>query len=200
MANVDAPQGLIPIRHKNGEAYNGAVNPYYIASTYATSLKRGDPIIITGTSNATAYLGYEPGTLPEIEKATAAGGNYTSGVVVGFKADPDNLDKSYNVKSNERIAFVADDPDLVFEVQEDGDGSALDEDSVGLNADYVFTHAGSTTTGISGVELDRSTINTTNTLQMKILRLSCRIGNSLGDSAVWEVMLNLHTQRYLTGI
>jgi len=200
MANVDVPKGLVPIRHKNGEAYNGATNSYYINATYATSLKRGDPVIINGTSNTSAYLGYEPGTLPEIEKATAGGGAYTTGVVVGFKADADNLDKSYNPKNTQRLAYVADDPDLVFEIQEDSDGAALAAVDVGNNADYIFTHAGSTVTGISGVELDSSTANTTNTLQMKILRLSCRTGNTIGDNAVWEVMINLHTQRYLTGI
>ena len=199
MANVDAKKGLIPIRHKNGECYNGATNPYYIPSTYATSLKKGDPIIITGTSNTAEYKGYEPGTLPEINKATAAGGAYTSGVIVGFMVDPDNLDKTYNPASTERIAFVADDPDLVFEIKEDSDGAALAATDVGLNADYIFG-TGSTVTGLSGVELDSSTANTTNTLQMKILRLSCRVGNAIGDNAVWEVMINLHTQRYLTGI
>jgi len=199
MANVDAKKGLIPIRHKNGENYNGAVNPYYIPSTYATALYIGDPVIVTGTSNTAVYKGFEPGTLPEINKTTAAGGAYTSGVIVGFMADPDNLDKSYNPASTERIAMVADDPDLVFEIQEDSVGAALAATDVGLNADYIFGTA-STVTGKSGVELDSSTAATTNTLQMKILRLSCRTSNVVGDNAVWEVMINLHTQRYTTGI
>lgn len=45
MANIDAPFGLRPIRHKSGAPYNGAVNPYYVASTYATALFIGDPVI-----------------------------------------------------------------------------------------------------------------------------------------------------------
>ena len=199
MANVDAKKGLIPTKHKNGECYNGATNPYYIPSTYATALYIGDPVIITGTANTAEYMGYEPGTLPEINKATAAGGAYTSGVIVGFKADPDNLDKTYNPASTERIAMIADDPDLVFEIQEDSGEAALAVTDVGLNADYIFGTA-STVTGKSGVELDSSTADTTNTLQMKILRLSSRLGNAIGDNAVWEVMINLHTQRNTTGI
>lgn len=200
MANSDTPLGLIPIKHKNGEPYNGAVNAYYIPSTYATALFVGDPVVITGTSNTTEYEDNAPGTLPEINKATAAGGNYISGVIVAFNPLADDLTKTYNAASTERIALVADDPDLVFEIQEDSGGTALAATSVGLNADLVYTHSGSTTSGKSGAELDRSTANTTNTLQLKILRLINRVNNDIGDSAKWEVMINLHTQRYLTGI
>ena len=200
MANNDTPLGLIPLRHSNGAPYNGAVNPYYLPADYGTAMFVGDPVIITGTSNDTAYKGHAPGTLPEINMATAAGGNYLSGVIVAFDVLDTDLTKNYNAASTERIAYVADDPDLVFEIQEDSGGTVLDATDVGLNADLVFTHSGSTTTGKSGAELDRSTVNTTNTLQLKIRNLVNRVDNVLGDSAKWEVTINLHTQRYLTGI
>lgn len=200
MSNKDQPLGFIPLRHKNGAPYNGACMPYYVPSTYATALFVGDAVLITGTSNTAAVKGNPPGTLPEINKATAAGGTYISGVIVGFEPDADNLDRTHNPASTERIVYVADDPDLVFEIQEDSGGTVLDATDVGLNADMVYTHTGSAITGKSGVELDRSTIATTNTLQMKVLRLVNRVDNDLGDSAKWEVMINLHTQRYLTGI
>ena len=200
MANTDNPTGLTPIRHSNGADYNGAFSEYYIPSTYATALYVGDPVIITGTSNTAGYKGNEPGTLPEINKATAAGGSYMTGIIVGFEPLPNDLSKTYNAASTERIAYVADDPDLVFEIQEDSGGTVLDATDVGLNADLVYTHSGSTATGKSGAELDRSTINTTNTLQLKVRRLINRVDNALGDSAKWEVTINLHTQRYLTGI
>jgi len=51
MANTDAPFGLRPIRHRNGAPYNGAFNHYYVASSYATALFVGDPVVKTGTSN-----------------------------------------------------------------------------------------------------------------------------------------------------
>lgn len=200
MANKDTPLGLVPIRHSNGAPYNGAYSEYYVPSTYATALGVGDPVIITGTSNTAAYKGNAPGTLPEINKATAAGGNYISGVIVGFNLLPDDLSKTYNAASTERIVYVADDPDLVFEIQEDSAGTVLDATDVGLNVDLVYTHSVSTTSGKSGAELDRSTVNTTSTLQLKIRRLVNRVDNALGDSAKWEVTINLHTQRYLTGV
>jgi hypothetical protein len=137
--------------------------------------------------------------LSEINKATAAGSTYLTGFIVGFNVLADDLTKLYNPKSTERIAYVADNPDLVFEIQEDGGGTVLDATDVGLNADLVFTHGGSTVSGKSGMELDRSTVHTSNALKLKILRLVNRLDNALGDNAKWEVMINLHSQRYITG-
>jgi len=53
MANIDAPFGLRPLRHRNGAPYNGAVNPYYIAGDVA-ALFIGDPVVKTGESNTAA--------------------------------------------------------------------------------------------------------------------------------------------------
>ena len=199
MANKDAPLGLVPIRHSNGAPYNGAYSEYYVPSTYATALGVGDPVLITGTSNTAAYNGNAPGTLPEINKSAAAGG-YVSGVIVGFNLLPDDLSKTYNAASTERIVYVADDPDLVFEIQEDSDGAALAATDVGNNADFIFTHSVSTTSGKSGVELDSSTAATTGSLNISIRRLVNRADNEIGDHAKWEVTINLHTQRYITGV
>lgn len=160
MANIDSPFGLKPVRHRNGAPYNGAVTPYFIPSTYATALFVGDPVVKTGTSNTAAVEvpgagSFGIGTMPEINK-TAAGdvdGNTKriTGVIVGFAALPGDLNKNYNPASTERVAFVADDPDLVFEIQADG---AIPAASMGLNAVLIYTHSGSTTTGLSGAELD----------------------------------------------
>lgn len=205
MANADTPFGLRPLRHRNGAPYNGPATPYYIPASYGTALYIGDPVVITGTANTAAVnvpsVGSFPaGTLQEINKATAAGGNYISGVIVGFAASVSNLSNQYNPASTERVALVCDDPDVIFEIQEDGVGATLAAVDMGLNADLVYTHAGSTYTGQSGAELDISTKATTNTLQLKILRLVNRTDVELGANGKLEVMINLHTQRYTTGI
>jgi len=200
LSNTDNSTGLTPIRHSNGAPYNGAYAEYYIPSTYATALFVGDPVLVTGTSNTAAYKGNAAGTLPEINKSAAAGGGYISGVIVGFEPLPSDLTKTYNAASTERIAYVADDPDLVFEIQEDGDTTPLAATSASANADLIFTNSGSTATGKSGVELDSTTINTTATLQLKVRRLVNRVNNAIGEFAKWEVTINLHTQRYTTGI
>lgn len=161
MANIDSPFGLRPVRYKSGAPYNGAVNPYYIAGDYATALFIGDPVVKVAAGSNTAAVKapgvgeFAIGTLPSINK-TAVGDvdgitKMITGVIVGFAADPVSLDRKHNPASNERIAFVADDPDLIFEIQADG---AVPAASMGLNAVLIATHSGSTYTGLSGIELD----------------------------------------------
>ena len=142
MANTDTPMGLVPIRHKSGAPYNGAVNPYYVPSTYATALFVGDPVVKTGTANTAGVKriggNFAIGALPEVNKATAGATNRISGVVVGFMPE-NNESLTYGAASTERIALVADDPDLVFEAQGD---DALAVTGIGANANLVFTHSG----------------------------------------------------------
>lgn len=200
MANVDSPFGLRPIRHRNGAPYNGGGNPYYINSTYAAALFVGDPVIkVAGGSNAAAlsaagYGDFPIGTLPEIEKATAGDTNRITGVIVGFAPLPDDLSKQYNPASTERVALVCDDPDVIFEIQADG---AIPAASMGLNAVLIYTHSGSTTSGLSGVELDTTSdapaVDASN--QLLILRGVNSPDNDVTlTHAKVEVMINQHTQ------
>lgn len=199
MANKDASFGLRPIKHKSGAPYNGSVNPYYIPSTYATALFVGDPVVKTGTSNtAVVSVGgggkFQIGTLPEINKATAGDGNLITGVIVAFCPLPTNLALQYNTASTERVALVCDDPDVVFEIQADG---AIAVTQVGLNANLIFTNAGSTVTGLSGVELDTSSdapdADASN--QLTIQRVVNREGVEAASAwTVVEVKINQHTE------
>jgi hypothetical protein len=200
MANVDSPFGLRPVRYKSGAPYNGAANPYYIAAGYGTALYVGDPVIKIGDgSNTTAVtipgVGRFPiGTLPQINKATAGDGNQITGVIVGFSPDPNNLSRQYNPASTERVAWVADDPSLIFEIQADG---AVPAASMGLNAVLIYTHSGSTVTGYSGVELDTTSdvpaADASN--QLLIIKAVNRPDND--TTSTWakvEVMINQHTE------
>jgi len=199
MANVDSPFGLRPVRHKSGAPYNGAANPYYIPASYGTALFVGDPVVRTGTSNTAAVKvpgggTFGVGTLPEINKATAGDANAVTGVIVAFMALPNDLTKQYNPASTERVALVADDPDLVFEIQADG---AVPAASMGLNAVFIYTHSGSTATGLSGVELDTTSdapaADASN--QMIIMRAVNREDNDTTlTHAKVEVLLNNHTE------
>lgn len=201
MANNDAPFGLKPIRHKSGAPYNGAMRPMVVLSTYATALFIGDPVIrVAGGSNTaeiTVQGGgtFPPGTLPNVERG-AAGGPFT-GVIVAVGADPDSESTIYSPASTEGVVWVADDPDLIFEIQEVSGGTALTAADVGLNASVVVG-TGSTATGQSGVELDNSTEATTAGLELKIVALSNKTGNAIGEHAVWEVQINDHTQAHGT--
>lgn len=196
MANSDARIGLRPITQGNAGGFTGKVRRYYVPSTYGTALFIGDPVVKTGTTNtAGAGLGKEwaAGTLQEVNKATAGATNATTGVVVGFDVDPNNLDKSYNPASTARVVIVADDPHQEFEIQTDS-GAVIAATDIGSNADYIFTHAGDTTTGLSGVELDTADMSAGATAQLTILGLIPRENNALGTNAKVRVRINLHTE------
>lgn len=192
MANVDAPYGLKPVKYAWGAPYSGACRPYYAPASYATALYIGDPVIITGTSNTTALRGYPPGALPAINKATAGDTNKITGVIVGFVALDGHDSNVYGAASTDRIALVADDPGLLFSVQDDASGTLAATD-VGNNANVVYTHSGSNYTGRSGVELDATTPATTTTFQLRIVSLLDVPNNELGGNAQWLVFINNHT-------
>lgn len=200
MANIDSPFGLKPVRHMMGVPLSATIHPYYVPADYATALFIGDPVIkIAGGSNAAAVTApaageFAIGTLPSINKATAGDGNPITGVIVGFAADPSNLDLKHRPASTERIAYVCDDPFMIYEIQADGDVAAT---TMGLNAVLIYTHAGSAVTGMSGVELDTTSdvpaADASN--QLLILRAVNRVDNdTTAAHAKVEVIINQHTQ------
>lgn len=191
MANSNTPTGLSPVRHRNGAPYNGAATRYYVPASDSTALYVGDPVIFAGSADTDGVA--------TVTKATAAGGAYMLGPVVSV--EPISRDSTvYREASVARYVWVADDPDLIFEVQEDAVGGALAVADVGLNADWI-AGTGNATTGISGAMLDTSTKATTNTLQLRIIGFSPRVDNEVGNAnAKVLVSINLHSLRNLTGI
>lgn len=183
MANVDTPFGLRPVRYMSGAPYNGAVNAYSTAAGDATAIYIGDPVIISGTAQTIDGVVYQ-----DVDQA--ATGDVIVGVVVGVK--PVTRDSTiYREASTQRIVYVADDPNLLFEIQEVSGGTPLAAADIGLNANFVVA-AGSTTTGMSGVELNNATEATTNTLDLQIVGFSNRPGNEVGEHAKWLVRINRH--------
>ena len=170
MPNTDTPFGLRPVQNRNGAPYTGASKPYYIPAAYGTALFVGDPVVVTGAVNTAAVSApgagsFPVGALPVVALATV-GANPVTGVIVGFASRQESL--IYNAASTERVAFVTDDPDLMYEIQSDGVWTPA---SVGLNAAMIYTVAGSAITGRSGVQLDSGTTTapaTTAGLQLKV--------------------------------
>lgn len=183
MANVDSPFGLRPVRYMSGAPYNGAVNIYATAAGDGTALLIGDPVKLAGTAQTIDGVIYQDIT-------RAATSNVVLGSVVAVL--PVTRDSTiYRAASTQRLVAVADDPNLLFEIQEVSGGTALTADDMGLNADFVVA-AGSTTTGLSGVELNNATEATTNTLDLQIVSFANRPGNEIGEHAKWLVRINRH--------
>jgi threonine dehydrogenase-like Zn-dependent dehydrogenase len=200
MANVNAPFGLRPARYLNGAMWNGQVRRYLLPSSDTNNRFVGDPVTLGGDAGASGLF---VNGIPAAGLATCAIGVASAaivGCIVGFEPDPSRLDIIYGRAGVNRIALVADDPNLIFQVQEITGGTPLTSAAVGLNIDLV-AGTGSTVTGFSAWGLDNSTEATTNTLNCKLLGLAQIETNDYGDSAIYEVMINEHIyRRGITGV
>lgn len=197
MANVDKSFGMRPVMHGNGAPYNGAVRAYFVPS--GTVLYVGDPVVLTNNGSNTTVItngtGNHPiGSLPEIAKAAATTATLITGAIVRFEPLPTNLEVLHSESGTERVALVADDPDLLFEIQADGTVAAGD---INLNANLIFTDSGSAVTGQSGVELDTTGNPPDTTLddQLKIIRVSDDpLNNDMTSANVnLLVKINMHS-------
>lgn len=191
MANPDSAFGFRPVR-KLGGFYAGETNPYPIASTYGTSLYRGDPVI----SLADGTIG------------RAAAGALTRGVFWGVRYTDTSgavqfqdywTASTATLGSANAEALVIDDPWVVFEIQQDSDTNTPAATDVGGNADWIFTSAGAPGTG-SKCELDTSSLTPSTTAGCRILRKSPREGNEWGAYVVVEVLFNEHELKGTVGI
>lgn len=200
MANVNNPFGLRPVRYLNGAPYNGANNYYHIPASNPAAMFNGDPVIMTGTANSAEYRGFAPGTLPDVALSAAPGAgilptSYSNFILGSMVARLPLTRESliYRPASIEAIVFVDEDPNVVYQIQDNG-FQALGVNVVGQNAN-VIAGAGSVSTGQSGYMLDAGTVNapSTSALQLTILRASDIINNDATAAfAVWDVVLNLH--------
>lgn len=191
MANVDRPRGLFPVKYISGAPYNGAVNMYLLPSSDGTATFIGDLVKLGGSAGAagTVVAGIDVEGMATI--AQSAAGDKSVGVVVGFLPLSTDLTTRHRVGSTNRIALVADDPNLLFEIQEVSGGTALTATEVGLNANVVVG-SGSTTTGMSAMELDNSTEASDAALNLTIIGLAKRPDNAYGEHAKWLVKINDH--------
>lgn len=88
---------------------------------------------------------------------------------------------------------IADDPNQYFVIEEDTGGSALTQSAVGNGCSLTYTATtGNTASGLSTIVLDRSTVNTTSSHQLKLVGLWDKPDNAYGDWAKWVVKINLH--------
>ena len=190
MANLDAPRGLKPVRYLSGQAYTGAVNEYRKEASVIIGI--GDPVVLTGSASAAGTNNADRDGVPLVTRAAAGSGTIT-GVVVGVRIDSSEdrlVHTKHMAAADTGYLLVADDPTLVFEIQEDGDSGTVAVTDVGEGADIVVANA-DTSTGYSNVELDSSNAGTGD--QLQILRLVQKEANDLGANADWEVRINEHT-------
>jgi hypothetical protein len=191
MSTTAAPYGLIPVKKIGGQPHTGSFTQYPISSAYSTAIFQGDIVSLT---TASGYLAKNTGT--------------TSATPIGVFIGCSYVDSTYGLTFKNQwpasqagtspMAFVVDDPDVVFKIQGDGLGTIYDYESIGCNA-ALIQGSGSTSTGISAVALDSSSVANTGTLPVKIVGWDKSPSNAIADTYVdFLVTLNTHFLRATT--
>jgi hypothetical protein len=187
MANTDAAFGLEPVLPKGGVVQT---TEYYVPASDETALFQGDPVIIAGSGDAAG--------VPSITRATGATAARITGVVVGFRPDSSIVANGYRLASTAAYVLVCDDPEQVYEVQDDSGGGNLAVTDIGLNANLA-AGTGSAATKRSGFELDTSTKATTATHQVRILGITPRADVEIGANTKVRVRINTPTETGAAG-
>lgn len=166
MANVDNPHGLFPI----GRTLSGGfplIQKMVKDSSEAAAIFQWDAVNREADGNIEANSA-TPGT------------TLYSGVAL-----------NYGAAATQTEHLVAVSPDALFDIQDNNDTDGIAEADLGLNAN-IELNAGSATSLISGHELDESTANTTNSLDLHILGKVNDPSNAFGAWCRLLVIFNKH--------
>lgn len=195
MANLIAPRGFVPSRYLDGSAWNGALNMYYIPLADTNQYNPGDPV--------KSAAGGDANGIPQVVKA--AGTDTVRGVIIGILvANPNNpslvginLDLTVQNtpgagKTHDYYVLVADDPTIIFELQDDGlnPGTTI-ATACNKNASFTVTNPTSPRQNSASVLLS-SSIATTQALNLKLFGLVQKPNNAYGANATWLVRFNQH--------
>jgi len=159
MSATAAPFGLRPVGNLSG-TYNGSFRQYPILSTYSTGIAFGDVVKLNDAGSTTT-----------IQKDTGTTSATPIGIFLGCRyTDLSTGQTQFNQQwtgtaHTNAMAYVCDDPNILFEIQADG---SVNDDDLAANAALV-QGALNATLGISRVSLDISTAATTAALPIRIV-------------------------------
>ena len=188
MANTDRPTGLTPIRTTQGKPNTGQVTTMAFVSADGTAAFKGDLVKLSGTANSDGLASV----------AQSAAGDVSVGVIVDFEPDRADLTVLHRVASTDREVLVCTDREMLYEIQDDSVGGDLAITNIGNTAD-VIVGAGSTVSGLSGMELDSSDADA-NAGQLLIMELVQRPDNVIGTNAKILVKIVEHQFDVATGV
>jgi len=181
MANIDKAFGLRPIGNLSATGAQKQYG-YEIADNQAGTIFQGDLVALSA--------GFITRFLPATHTAAVGvfnGCNYID-PTTGKPTFKNFYPGSVNITTGKIVADVIDDPSQLFLIQCDASIAAAD---IGKNADVIGT-GGSTTTGVSTMELNSSTLAVTAALNLKTVGLYNVPSNEIGTNAVVVVKINEH--------
>jgi len=190
--NIDTPFGLRPVMYRDGSPYNGAAIEVEFAAAETNAYFAGDPVRLAGSASTFGHRA----TVGQVTTGGVGGiANTIYGVLIGLRADPDNLTIKHRRASTLRRALITTDPNILFEIQSNG---VVLPANVGLNFNLTSATAGSSATGLSGYELDTTSGATSAFYQLKLERLVEREDANTGTNAKCLVSINMHQGKQVT--
>ena len=187
MANKDAAFGMRPVKMIGGAPYTGGQSRYRIAANYDTAIFQGD--MVAQVTGGGVEVHADGGTVPII--GVFNGCSYTD------PTTKEQVFKNYypaSTNASHIIAYIINDPMVNYEIQ---CNAAFPVADLFGNFDIVYTSSGSTTTGMSGAELNVSDGATTATLSLKCIDISEDPENSDVSSDATNVLVVI--QNHLFG-
>lgn len=179
MANSNSPQGFRPFRLLDGSPWDGGKVEFAVVPASSTNaVFMYDAVTLAGgRSLVTAACEVQGLYRPKVVQS-AASDTAIFGIVVGIAPLPFQLTNLYVPASSaaDTVVMVVTDPNMVFKVQSNGaTGTALANSTKNFN--FTTSVAGSTLTGISGMQIDDSTDATTSTLPFKCVGYADEVDN-----------------------
>lgn len=208
---TDRPYGFRPVRHLNGAPYNGDAGLYMIRSDNTSEFHIGDPMRLSGTISDT--LGVPSVAIGVVTAGTA--GSWL-GVLVGIHpvkpVRPSLVGTSLALedtfvpatKSRDYYVMIADAPDLVYHIQNNGETLAITAggrqaafEIPATNPDISFSNV--VIDGSTNAAVDTVTANRRNLLLLRPVNTELNFElTAFGGSGVafedWEV-INWNHQR-----
>jgi hypothetical protein len=196
MANINKPKGLVPVGYLTGASWNGQARLYAVDASQA-ALYVGDPVTLIATStnaNGLANVGI------------GVAGSAIIGVIVGVAVATAGVSQVAGVldltrrslpASTAGFVLVADDPTIIFEIQ-DGLAAGTPLADIGQNTNFLIA-AGATTVSDSGTTSAATTTGGT-TDNLKIIGFAQRDDNTPASQyAKLLVKINNHVYNASTG-
>lgn len=202
MSQTSKINGFRPAKTVTGASWSGAANVYFVPSSDSTVIMVGDAVVLAGDARAATGVA----TVTRLASATGNPLGIVVGIIFTGMGDTQNVPPVtdlntpiYRRANTDRYLLVADDPNLIYEVQLAGAGpvAATVTAAVGLNGQFTLT-AGNTASGTSGMQLDSAGQATTATLPIKIVGLPNRPDNIPGDPFI-SYWVKLNAPTYGTG-
>jgi len=180
MATTSRPQGLKAAYHPSG-----VIRPsrYTIASAYGTALFKNTPVGIL--ADGTIGVGTAAGPL--------------IGAFIGCEFTDSEGRRRVNNRwtastvATDIVAYVIDDPTVVYEIQANGSITVAD---IGSQAEFANVGAGSTVTGLSSAALAQSTLTNSGNAPLRVLNIAPGPDNAAGDAfTIVQVEISEHQRR-----